>query len=204
VITRRHFNGLALGGTAAWLAGAGPAAAAKGYEPIRKGGHYSQPWFLDSFLELKDDLDGARERGKRFAVTWELEGCPYCREMHRVNFAIPEVRDFVRDNFAVLQLDIWGARAVTDFDGKSLEERALARRSRITFTPTFQFFPEAAPAAGGPDAEVTRMAGYFRPFHFLTMFEFVRDKAYENADFQRYLLAKVEDMKKRGVEIKMW
>lgn len=203
MITRRGFGRLALAGTAALGTSRGRAAAAE--EPlVGADGLFTQRWFLNSFLDLREDLDEATAAGKRFAVLWEQKGCPYCREMHRVNFAIPEVRDFVRDNFAVLQLDIWGAREVTDFDGAGLEERALARRSRVTFTPTFQFFPETAPAAGGAEAEVARMAGYFRPFHFLTMFEFVRDKAYQGTDFQRYLLAKVEDLKKKGVEIKMW
>ena len=93
---------------------------------------------------------------------------------------------------------------MTGFDGKALEERALARKSRITFTPTFQFFPEAAPSAGGPSAEVTRMAGYFRPFHFLTMFEFVHEKAYKDTDYQRFLLGKTEEMRRKGIKVELW
>ena len=96
VITRRQFNRLAAGvGAGLVAAGAGTAwASPKRYQPIRKGdGHYTQPWFLDSFLEFKDDLDAAREKSKRFAVIWELEGCPYCREMHFGNFVIPEISD---------------------------------------------------------------------------------------------------------------
>ena len=50
-------------------------------------GLYRQPWFLESFLELADDLEGAAANGKRFAIMWELRGCPYCRETHLVNFA---------------------------------------------------------------------------------------------------------------------
>jgi len=208
VITRRHFNGLALGGTAAWLAGAGPAAAAKGYEPIRKGGHYSQPWFLDSFLELKDDLDGARERGKRFAVTWELEGCPYCREMHFVNFSIPEITDYIKANFDIVQLDIKGARQVTDFDGKVMPEKSLAKLYGVRYTPTIQFFAETAHGFSAPggrkEIEVARMPGYLRPFHFLAMFKFVRDKAYETTDYRRYVKARAEALKASGKGLPAW
>ncbi len=208
MISRRGFGRWALAcgaGLGALRATAGRTTAAEADPPLLDpDGMFTQSWFLQSFLDLAEDRREAAQAGKRFAVLWEQKGCPYCREMHRVNFAIPEIRDFVRDNFAVLQLNIWGSREVTDFDGNALEERALARRSRITFTPTIQFFPQAAPSAGGQAAEVTRMAGYFRPFHFLTMFEFVRDKAYRDTDYQRFLLAKIEEMHRKGIKVEMW
>ena len=80
-------------------------------------GLYRQPWFLESFLELGDDLQGATNAGKRFAIMWELRGCPYCRETHLVNFARPDIEEFVKANFEILQLNIIGSRKVTDFDG---------------------------------------------------------------------------------------
>ncbi len=208
MISRRSFGRWALAcgaGLGGLRANAGRSAAAEPDQPkVDPHGIITQPKLQQTILDLGEDRREAAQGGKRFAVLWEQKGCPYCREMHRVNFAIPEIRDFVRDNFAVLQLNIWGAREVTDFDGKALEERALARRSRITFTPTFQFFPEAAPAAGGQAAEVTRMAGYFRPFHFLTMFEFVHQSAYRDTDYQRFLLAKIEAMQRKGIKVEMW
>src|SRR5262245_53351102 len=67
---------------AAVLAGSLPALA-RAEEPIlTDDGLYKQSWFLESFLELGDDLDGAAKEGKRFAVMWELRGCPYCKETH--------------------------------------------------------------------------------------------------------------------------
>lgn len=154
-------------------------------------GIYRQPWFLDSFLDLSEDLTEAAEAGKRFAVMWEQKGCPYCQETHLVNFAKPEIQDFVRNNFAILQLNIFGSRRVTDFDGEELEERALARKSGVAFTPTIQFFPDDATqvGGGGKAAEVTRMPGYLRPPHFLAMFKFVREKAYLETSFRKYLSA---------------
>ena len=80
-------------------------------------GMYHQTWFLNSFLDLSDDLTEAAGEGKRLAIMWEQKGCPYCKETHLVNLARPEINKFVRENFAVLQLNIWGSREVTDFDG---------------------------------------------------------------------------------------
>ncbi len=183
----------------------GPAAAQDaGDAPILTGdGLYTQPWFLQSFLDLREDLDEAAAGGKRFAIIWELRGCPYCRQTHLVNFAQPEIRAYVRENFDILQLNIVGSRRVTDFDGEELEERALARKNGVRFTPTVQFFPETAPGtapgtangldgAAGRGSEVSRMQGYFRPHHFLAMFEYVNQKAYEAGDFGAFLKGRVE------------
>jgi thioredoxin-related protein len=200
VITRRRFNHLAatgvLGATLGLSAG-GPVVAAppKPYtSQFTPKGLHSQPWFLNSFLDLKDDLESATNAGRRFAVMWELAGCPYCRETHLVNFARPDIRDYIKENYDFLQLDVRGAREVVDFDGTVMAERDLAKRHKIRFSPTIQFFPETADGVTGRDGkktiEIARMPGYFRPRHFLAMFQYVRDKGYETGDYRSYLKAR--------------
>ncbi len=172
-----------------------PAAAAETYQAkLGDDGLYHPDWFLNSFLDLKEDLAEATKAGKRFAVIWEQKGCPYCRDIHTVNLADDKVRAFIKQRYAVLQLDLWGSREVTDFDGEVMAEKDLARKYRINFTPTIQFFPETVAemkGAKGPDVEVSRMPGYFRNFHFQAMFEYVWDKRYaKGQDFQRYIVEK--------------
>ena len=153
-------------------------------------GLYKEPWFIESFLELADDLEGARKEGKRFAISWELKGCPYCKETHLVNFAQPRIADYVRTNFAVLQLNIVGSRKVTDFDGSVLSEKELAAKYNVRFTPTFQFFPEQAEplkALPAQEREIVRAPGYLRPEDFLAMFRYVREKAYESKSFRDFV-----------------
>src|SRR6185503_10375109 len=162
-------------------------------EPIlTDDGLYKEPWFLESFLDLADDLEGAGKEGKRFVVMWELKGCPYCKETHFVNFAQPRIADYVKTNFEVLQLNIIGSRKVTDFDGVELSEKELAAKYSVRFTPTFQFFGEnAAVLKSLPPAkrEVARSPGYMLPEDFLAMFRYVREKAYESKSFRDYLKA---------------
>lgn len=158
-------------------------------------GLYVQPFFMQTFLNLPEDLAEAHAGGKRFAVFWEQKGCSYCKEMHMVNLRKPEIYDYVSSNFGVLRLNLWGSRMVTDFDGETLEERKLARKWRVNFTPTIQFFPASVEEIGnqsGASVEVARMPGYFKPFSFLTMFEYVKNRAYEEVGFQRYLQDKIE------------
>ncbi|HEY4193538.1 MAG TPA: thioredoxin family protein [Mesorhizobium sp.] len=170
------------------LAGLG---AARADEPIlTDDGLYKQPWFLESFLDLSDDLEGAAKEGKRFAIMWELKGCPYCKETHFVNFAQPKISDYIKNNFEILQLNIIGSRKVTDFDGAEMSEKELAAKYGVRFTPTFQFFGERA-AVLKPLApakrEVARAPGYLRPEDFLAMFRFVKEKAYETKSFRDFV-----------------
>src|SRR5215467_1341120 len=153
-------------------------------------GLYKQPWFLESFLDLGDDLEDAAKQGKRFVVMWELKGCPYCKETHFVNFAQPRIADYVKTNFEVLQLNIIGSRKVTDFDGTELSEKELAAKYGVRFTPTFQFFGEAAATMKTLPPikrEVARAPGYMLPDDFLAMFRYVREKAYESKSFRDYV-----------------
>ena len=166
-----------------------PAAGAEG--PIlTEDGLYTESWFLESFLDLQDDLEEARTAGKRFAIMWELKGCPYCKETHFVNFQDPEIRSFAEANFLVLQLNLQGSRMVVDFDGEEIEERKLARKYGVRFSPTFLFFPgEADGLAALPPRErtVAQMPGYFQPAHFLAMFRYVKEEAYTSEPFRAYL-----------------
>ena len=153
-------------------------------------GLYRESWFVESFLELADDLDTAHKQGKRLALMWELKGCPYCRETHFVNFARPDIAEFVRSNFDILLLNMLGSRKVTDFDGVELSEKQLAAKYGVRYSPTLQFFPEtiADLQSKAPDKrEVSRIAGYLMPDDFLAMFRYVRANAYESKSFRDFL-----------------
>src|SRR5882724_6526781 len=173
--TRRN---LIAGGAAAAAAGLF-GGRARGEAVLTEDGLLRQSWFLESLLELGDDLDGAAKAGKRFAIMWELRGCPYCRETHLVNFARPDIESYIKSNFDLLQLNIIGSRKVTDFDGAEITEKALAAKYGVRFTPTFQFFPEqvAGLKEKPPQSrEVARAPGYLMPDDFRALFRYVREK----------------------------
>jgi thioredoxin-related protein len=186
-LLQRFLTGSTAGGLALLRAGAAHAEAV-----LTEDGIYREPWFLESFLELADDLAAASEKKKRLAIMWELRGCPYCKETHLVNFAKPEITNFIKDHFEILQLNIIGSREVTDFDGKKLSEKALAQKYGVRYTPTFQFFPDsvAGLAEKPPEKrEVARTQGYLEPPHFLAMFRYVSERAYEKGTLRDYLKA---------------
>ncbi len=62
----------------------------------------------------------------------------------------------------------------------------------VRFTPTLQFLPEHAAGLGARkprDREVARAQGYLEPKHFLAMFKFFSERAYEKGNLRDYLKA---------------
>jgi thioredoxin-related protein len=148
-------------------------------------GFYTEPWFVESFLELPDDLAAATKANKRLALMWELRGCPYCKETHLSNFSKPNIADYIKARFDIVQLNIIGSREVTDFDGEKLTEKKFAQKYGVRGVPVFQFFPDsAAGLAQKPprEREVARGQGYIEPEPFLGMFRFVADRTYEKGE----------------------
>ncbi|MEK9672567.1 MAG: thioredoxin family protein [Rhodospirillaceae bacterium] len=176
-------------------------------EPNEEG-VYVQPWFVDTFLDLREDIADAKKQGKQLVILWEQRGCPYCKEMHQVNLRVPEIVDYVRANFNILQLNLWGDRMVTDTDGKKMREKELARKYRVQFTPTLQFFPADLAKDNkkpGHDIEVWRLLGYWKPFHFLNSFVYVKTDGYkEQPNFQRWLQARAEELRRQGKDVTLW
>ena len=164
-------------------------------------GIYHQAWFLQTFLDLKDDYQEAETKGRRFAVIFEQRGCIYCTKMHTEVLAQKYVNDYVRENFNIVQLDLWGAREVTDFDGQKMPEKKLAERWGVMFTPTIVFFKDGLSSIStsgqswgqswGQPLEVTRMSLGFGTPTFYDMFVWVRARIYEqDRNFQRFHLAR--------------
>ncbi len=182
---------LLLGGGALALSGmVGGIMPARAEPVMTEDGYYRESWFIESFLELPDDLEAARKNNKRFAVIWELKGCPYCKETHYVNFARPDISKFVQEHFEILPLNIIGSRKVKDFDGEELTEKLLAAKYGVKFTPTIQFFPpslEGLKAMKPQEREVIRIPGYLRPDDFLDVFKFVAQKPNGAKTFRDFL-----------------
>ncbi len=175
--------------------------------PVNDDGLFHQNWFLESFLDLSEDLSSAADNGKHLVILFEQKGCPYCRELHRVNFANEKIVEFAKKNFDFLQLNLWGSRKVTDFDGTEMEERHLAQKWKVVFTPTIIFFPtdiNKVKGKSGHQVEVARMPGYMKPFHFISMLEYVEGEHYNSQIFQRFLQDKFKRLQSEGKTPSVW
>lgn len=168
-----------------------------GATEIGDDGLHKQPWIRDTFKDLSEDLEEANSEDKRLVLFFEQRGCIYCKKMHEEVFSEAEVSKYIEDNYFVVQLNLHGDIEVTDFDGESLSEKAMARKWRVLFTPTVLFLPEMVEEGlSAPEAAVAMMPGAFSKGTSLDMFTWVNEKRYEldtAEDFQRYHARRIQE-----------
>ncbi|QBF32600.1 thioredoxin family protein [Thalassococcus sp. S3] len=160
-------------------------------------GLHKAAWMRDTFKDLGEDLEEAKAEGKRLALIFEQRGCIYCTKMHEEVFPRPEIAAYIEENYFVVQLNLHGDTEVTDFDGDTRSEKAMARKWNILFTPTILFLPdEVEEGATAPQAAVAVMPGAFGPGTTLDMFTWVKEERYAldgDEDFQRYHARRIQE-----------
>lgn len=173
--------------------------------PVNDDGLFHQEWFHTSFMDMSEDLTDAATAGKHLMVLIEQKGCPYCRELHRVNFARSEISDYLQEHYLVVQLNMWGDKEVTDFDGDVLSEKQLCRKWFVSFTPTTILFNNRDVGAKDlRNAEAFRLPGYFKPFHFLSGLEYAASDLYRDQPFQRFVQTRFDHLKEQGLDPDLW
>jgi thioredoxin-related protein len=167
---------------------------------IGDDGLHKEDWFSLTFKDVGEDIAAANAEGKRLAIIIEQRGCIYCKEMHEKVFSDPEVSDYIKDNFMVVQYNMFGDEEVTDLDGESLTEKNAMRKWRVVFTPTIIFLPEQVD--GDVDAmqsAVEVMPGAFGKWTSLNMFRWVKEKGYETDEhFQSYHARIIKELREAG------
>jgi thioredoxin-related protein len=139
-------------------------------------------WYLESFLDIPEDIAAAKAAGKRLVVMWGLKGCPACRRMHEVHLMDPATQAYIRRHFEVLHLNILGAREVTGLGGRKLPEKALAEAEGVRSTPLLQFMPEHP--SGKEAARFDRLPDVLT---FRAIFRFVVERGYDAGSFDDWL-----------------
>lgn len=167
---------------------------------IGEDGLHKQEWFSETFKDVAEDIETASAAGKRLAIVVEQRGCIYCRKMHEELLTDPEVADYIKANFMVVQYNMFGDVEVTDLDGEELTEKTATRKWGFVFTPTIVFLPEEAPeGVTVAEAAVAIMPGAFGKWTFLDMFHWVREKGYEGEEhFQKYHARRINERRAAG------
>jgi thioredoxin-related protein len=138
-------------------------------------------WFKLSFLDLKEDLLEAKEAGKDgLIIYYGQKYCAYCRQFLEKDLVQDDIRTYMAERYDIIGIDIHGHRAVTDFDGKILNETLLAVREETNFTPSVVFYSTEG-------EEVLRLRGYYPPYRFRAALEYIADGHYRNEKFTEYL-----------------
>jgi thioredoxin-related protein len=164
---------------------------------IGDDGLHEAPWIEETFKDLREDLEEAEAQGKTLMVIIEQRGCIYCTKMHTEVFPAPEIDTMIRENFFVVQMNLFGDEEVTDFDGTSLSEKDMAKRWGVFFTPTMLFMPEEAPESGtAARAAVATMPGAFGKGTTLDLLTWITINGYETDEhFQKYHARMINERK---------
>jgi len=167
---------------------------------IGEDGLHKEEWFSLTFRDVAEDIEAAKDEGKRLVMIFEQRGCIYCAQMHEKILSDPEVADFIKANFKVVQYNMFGDEEVTDLDGEVLTEKTAARKWGYVFTPTLMFLPEEAPEGmTAAEAAVATMPGAFGKWTFLNMFKWVSEKGYEGEEhFQKYHARIINELRAEG------
>jgi len=123
-------------------------------------------WFKESFLDIKEDISEAADSGKRVAIFFHQDGCPYCNALVERNLAQKDVLEKAKNNFDFVALNMWGDRIVTYVNGKQYKEKDLALALKVQFTPTILFYDEKGNV-------VLRLNGYRSPTKFMADMDYV-------------------------------
>ena len=160
-------------------------------------GLHKQLWMRDTFKDLREDLDEANSEGKRLVLMFEQRGCIYCSKMHKDVYSRENVSDYIDENFFVVQLNLHGDLEVTDFDGETLSEKAMARKWGILFTPTVLYLPqEVEEGLTATQASVSFMPGAWSAGTTIDMLTWVNEERYlldNGEDFQRYHARRINE-----------
>ena len=151
-------------------------------------GLHKTDWMRDTFKDLREDLAEANAEGKRLLVIIEQRGCIYCTKMHEDVFPDPQIDAMLREQFYVVQINMFGDIDVTDFDGTMLAEKDMVRRWNALFTPTMMFFPtDVDEEATATQAAVAVMPGAFGKWTTLNLLTWVLNEGYLGDEpFQKY------------------
>ena len=134
---------------------------------------------------------------KPLAVFFERPDCARCDALHRGPLAGEETRALLA-RFDAVRLDAWSETPVTTPSGERMTARAWADRLGVAYAPTIVFFDPRG-------AEVIRSEAFFKTFHTQSMMDYVLSGAWrEEPSFQRYISARADAIRARGIDVDIW
>ena len=168
-----------------WLAQASLAAdeSAKPHGEFRGALPTEYPaWFKESFLDFHEDIQEAAQEGRRMAILFHQDGCPYCNFLVERNFAQRDIETYARKHFDFVALNMWGDREVVPVNGETYSEKELAAALKVQYTPTLMFFDERGQVA-------LRVDGYLPPARFKHALKYVAEKRESEVAYHEYMAA---------------
>lgn len=139
-------------------------------------------WFLNSFLDLSEDIEELASKEKRLILFLHQDNCPYCHLFVTKNLKDKNTKEKIQNHFGIIDINMFGNRDITDTDGEEYTEKDFAKKYKVQFTPTLIFFDEEG-------EQILRLNGYLNMQKFNTALDYVKDKREKIITFKEYLVS---------------
>lgn len=149
---------------------------------VTGGSYHEYPkWFKESFLDIGEDIEEAKEDDKHVILFLSLDFCPYCTKMLDDNFKEgAKNQEYIENNFDVIGINIKGSREIALNEDQSMTEKQYADFLKVMYTPTIIFLNQE-------NEVVVRVNGYRSEQNFKLILDYVKNKEYKNIDLTAYL-----------------
>lgn len=137
-------------------------------------------WFLNSFLELSDDIETLALENKRLMLFIEQDGCPYCNAFVTKNLNDKKTKEKLLKYFGVIDINMFGSKEMVDIDGEELTEKEFAIKHKIQFTPTLIFYDENK-------KQILRLNGYIDIPQFNLALDYIISKKEKELSYKEFL-----------------
>lgn len=137
-------------------------------------------WFKESFLDIAEDVEEAKDEGKHLMLYMHLSGCPYCYKMVEEGFKNTDNTKIIQENFDVVPINIRGNKEVTLSEDLTMTEEEVRNHYKVNFTPTIVFLDH-------DNKLVYKVNGYRSPENFKHVLNFVRSKSYQSSTLAQFI-----------------
>ena len=152
-------------------------------------------WFLNSFLDLNEDIDDLTDENKRLIVFVHQDGCPYCHRFVNKNLRDPKTVDIISKNFAIVEINMFGDKEVVDINDRTYTEKEFAINHKIQFTPTIMFFDENK-------KQILRLNGYINIPDFILALNYIKNKNEKVISYREYIQKEKSSKVKQSIKFK--
>lgn len=137
-------------------------------------------WFLNSFLDLSEDIEDLASQNKRLIIFLHQDNCPYCHLFITKNLTNDITKKKLQKHFDIVDINMFGNKEITDIDRKEYSEKDFAIKYKVQFTPTLIFFDEKG-------KQILRLNGYVNTKKFNIALDYIKDKKENILSYKEYL-----------------
>jgi len=147
-------------------------------------------------IKNPENLQQALSAEKTLLVMFEQKQCAACDELHDDMLKRSEGKKQLA-RFNVALFDMWSDEKITTPDGKPMKVRDWVKQLDVKYAPSMVYF-------NAKGEEVFRTDAYLKSFHTHSVMDYVASGAYkEQPNFQRYIDARADELRKQGIEVNL-